>query len=139
MKVEKLTPNFSVSSINETVKFYQDVLGFSLIMAVPESQDGIEDTIAANKQYVYALVAKDGIELMFQRSDTFHHDVTLVDQKSIGATVSFYMEVSGVDDFYNRIKKHQVTITEIKNAWYGMREFYLRDINGYVIGIAEKV
>ena len=42
MKVTKLAPNFEVSNIKQTVAFYTENFGFKLIMAVPESQDGIE-------------------------------------------------------------------------------------------------
>ena len=71
MKVNKLTPNFEVKDIRETVHFYQSVLGFSLVMAVPETQDRIEQSIDDVTEYVYALVSKDTVEMMFQRSDSF--------------------------------------------------------------------
>ena len=58
MKANKLTPNLEVTNIRETIEFYQSVLGFSLVMAVPETQDGIEQTLAEEKEYVYALVRK---------------------------------------------------------------------------------
>ncbi len=70
MKVNKLTPNFEVNDIRETINFYQSVLGFPLVMVVPETQDGIEHSIADNKEYVYALVSKDNVEIMLQRSDS---------------------------------------------------------------------
>lgn len=29
-------------------------------------------------------------------------------------------------------------VTDLKTTWYGMREFYLKDLNGYILGVAEK-
>lgn len=138
MKANKLTPNFEVKSIRETVEFYQSVLGFSLSMAVPETQDGIEQTLANEKEYVYALVSKDNVEMMFQRTDSFKEDVSLAKGLSLGASVSFYMEIDGIDDFYSQIKSKDINPTELKTAWYGMREFYITDNNGYILGFAEK-
>ncbi|WP_321281689.1 VOC family protein [Marinifilum fragile] len=138
MKANKLTPNFQVKDIKETVNFYQSVLGFSLIMAVPETQDAIEQFVADNKEYVYALVSKDKVEMMFQRSDSFKSDVKMAKNISLGASVSFYMEIDSLDNFYDEIKDKVSEITEPKLAWYGMKEFYVKDPNGYILGFAEK-
>lgn len=138
MKANKLTPNFEVSDIKKTVAFYSDNLGFKLIMAVPETQDGIVQSLADDKTYVYAMMQLDNVELMFQRSDTFKHDVAFLIDVSIGASVSFYIEIDGINEFYEQIKRKNLQATELRTAWYGMREFYLKDINGYVLGFAEK-
>ncbi len=137
MKANKLTPNFEVIDIRQTVNFYSKYLGFELVMVVPESQDGIEQTIAEEKEYVYAMVQKDNVELFFQRSDSFKRDVELMEDMPIGATVSFYMDVNGIKDFYESLDGN-LKKTELKTTWYGMQEFYLKDINGYILGFAEK-
>ncbi len=139
MKVNKLTPNFEVKDIESTVTFYQSVLGFTLVMAVPSTQDAMDESFISDKDYVYALVKKDNVELMFQRTDSFKQDVTLARGLPIGASVSFYMEVNGLDDFFVSIKDKVDVFTAPEMAWYGMREFYLKDINGYILGFAEKV
>ncbi len=138
MKVNKLTPNFEVRDVKETVNFYTSVLGFSLVMAVPLTQDGIDQAFALGKEYVYALVSKDNVEFMFQRSDSFKEDVKLASDKPMGASVTFYMEIEGLSSFYNQIKDKVSDITEPKLAWYGMNEFYIKDPNGYILGFAEK-
>ena len=139
MKFSKLTPNFEVSNIKQTVEFYEKYFGFQLVMIVPESQDGIEQVFIESKEYVYAMMQKDHVELMFQRSDTFKHDVVFSKDLPIGATVSFYMNVEGIQTFYEVLKSKKLIMTELKTTWYGMQEFYLKDINGYILGFAEKV
>lgn len=138
MKANKLTPNFEVKDIRETIEFYQSALSFSLVMAVPETQNGIEQSLTDGKEYVYALVSKDDVEMMFQRTDSFKEDVSLAKDLSMGASVSFYMEIDGIDGFYQQIKDKGLNPTELKTAWYGMREFYIKDNNGYILGFAEK-
>lgn len=139
MKICKISPNFEVTDIKKTTAFYTENLGFNLIMAVPESQDGIDQTFLENKEYVYALVQRDNMEFMFQRSDTFKNDVVFSKGLAIGATVSFYMEIEGINEFYLALKHKNLQLTELKTTWYGMQEFYLKDLNGYILGFAEKV
>ncbi|WP_434277292.1 VOC family protein [Acinetobacter sp. CE-15] len=139
MKICKISPNFEVTDIKKTTAFYTENLGFNLIMAVPESQDGIDLTFLENKEYVYTLVQRDNVEFMFQRSDTFKNDVVFSKGLAIGAIVSFYMEIEGINEFYLALKHKNLQLTELKTTWYGMQEFYLKDLNGYILGFAEKV
>lgn len=138
MKLNKLTPNLAVIDIRQTVQFYCENLGFELVMAVPVTQDGIEQQLFDEKEYVYAMLKKDGVELMFQRSDSFHEDVVLAEKTVIGASASFYMEGKGIDTFHAELKSKGLQISELKLTWYGMKEFYLKDNNGYVLGFSEE-
>ena len=138
MKISKLSPNFEVSDIKRTVAFYTENFGFMLEMAVPQSQDGIEQALSEDKEYVYAMMQKDNVEFMFQRSDTFKNDVVFSKELNIGATVSFYMHIEGIKEFYETLKNKNLQMTELKTTWYGMQEFYVKDCNGYILGFAEK-
>jgi uncharacterized glyoxalase superfamily protein PhnB len=138
MKISKISPNFEVSDIKQTVQFYAENFGFNLVMAVPESQDGIDQSFSENKDYVYAMMQKDAVEFMFQRSDTFKNDVVFSKNLPIGATVSFYMDIEGIKSFYQFLQNKKLQITELKTTWYGMQEFYVKDLNGYILGFAEK-
>ncbi|MDR1259579.1 MAG: VOC family protein [Tannerellaceae bacterium] len=138
MKISKLTPNLAVTDIGQTVQFYSENLGFELIMAVPASQDGVEQQLSDGKEYVYAMMQKDGVEFMFQRSDSFHEDVVIAEKTPIGATVSFYMEGKGIEEFHAGLKSRGVQTTELKLTWYGIKEFYLKDNNGYILAFAEE-
>ncbi len=139
MKISKLSPNFEVTDIRNTVDFYTENFGFNLMMVVPETQDRIETTFIENKQYVYAMIQKDGVEFMFQRSDTFKDDIVFSKGLNIGATVSFYMEIEGIEGFYESLRSKNIEMTGLKTTWYGMQEFYVKDLNGYILGFAEKV
>jgi uncharacterized glyoxalase superfamily protein PhnB len=138
MKLNKLTPNFAVTDIRQTVRFYCENLGFELVMAVPVTHDGVEQQLSDGKEYVYAMMKKDSIELMFQRSDSFNEDILLDAQTSIGASVSFYMEGKEIESFYTELKNRNLAVSELKLTWYGIKEFYLKDNNGYILGFAEE-
>jgi len=139
MKVNTLTPNLAVADIRQTVQFYCEHLNFELVMAVPETQDGIDPQLLDGKEYVYAMMKKDDIELMFQRIDTLKEDISLFDCDSIGASVSFYMQGKGIDEFYHHLKNRNIQISEIRLTWYGIKEFYIKDNNGYILGFAEEM
>ncbi|PID62415.1 MAG: bleomycin resistance family protein [Ignavibacteriae bacterium] len=139
MKINKLSPNFEVSDIKKTVIFYTENFDFTLVMAVPESQDGVEQTLSDSKEYVYAMMQKDNVEFMFQRSDSFKKDIVFSKEFNMGATVSFYMDVENINEFYESLKTKNLEITDLKTTWYGMNEFYVKDLNGYILGFAEKV
>jgi len=67
MKINTLTLNLAVADIRQTVQFYCVNLGFELVMAVPETQDGVDPQLLNGKEYVYAMLKKDGTELIGKR------------------------------------------------------------------------
>ncbi len=138
MKVKKLSPNFEVADIKKTVCFYQENFGFKLVMAVPESRAGVEQKINSKQDYIYAMMQKDNLEFMFERSDSFKSDLVFAKNLKMGASVSFYIEIEGLKEFYEDLKNKNLEITDLKTTWYGMNEFYVKDLNGYIIGFAEK-
>jgi len=135
--MKKLNPNLMVKDVKETVEFYQKNLGFQLIMAVPETQDGILNEIPADKKVVYALVKNGDVEIMFQAEKSLKEDVPVLMDSQIGASCTFYIELENVEDFYNSIKDKVDVVKELFTTWYGMKEFYIRDNNGYILTIAE--
>jgi uncharacterized glyoxalase superfamily protein PhnB len=139
MKISKLSPNFEVRDIRESVQFYTQHFGFKLIMAVPESQDGVDNVIHSDKDYVYAMIQQDAVEIMLQRSDTFKIDIPFSEGMQIGATVSFYMEIEGIQNLYESLKNEKLEIRELQKTWYGMQEFYVKDLDGYILVFAEKM
>lgn len=138
MKLQNITPNFGVQDIRKTVSFYQDVLGFELEMAVPEDKGSIEGKFDENKNYVYAMMSRDEVGLMFQRTDSLGEDVPALKDVKQGASVSFYIEVQDIDSLYQDIKSKADVIIDLQTTWYGLKEFYIRDCNGYILVFAEE-
>ena len=134
---KKLNPNLMVKNVNETVGFYKKNLGFELVMAVPETQDGILDKIPEDKNVVYALVKNGNAEIMFQSEESFKEDVPALKDSEISASCTFYIELENLEGFYNKIKTEVDVEKELFTTWYGMKEFYIRDNNGYILCFAE--
>lgn len=137
--MNKLTPNLGVTDIAASVAFYRDILGFSLRMAVPETKDGIDETLDEAKQYVYAMMGYNGIELMLQRIDSLREDVGSCVQERPGFCGTLYFDVEDADALYESIRQKATVIKAPETAWYGMREFYITDPDGYTLGFASQV
>ena len=136
--MKKLNPNLMVKNVKETVEFYKNYLGFELTMAVPETQDGILTEIPEDKKIVYAMVKNGGVEIMFQAEESLKKDISVFADSKIGASVSFYIEVEKLEDFYKEIREKVEIVKELSTTWYGMNEFYIRDNNGYILGFSEQ-
>ncbi len=138
MKVNKLSPNFKVENIRQTVTFYRENFGFELNVAVPQSEDGVHQALVDDVEYSYAMMSKDGVQFMFQQATSFERDIAFGKDLDIAASVSFYMEIEGLEAFYKSLAGNKLELTAVETTWYGMREFYVRDINGYILAFAEK-
>jgi len=136
---KKLTPDLMVTNVSETVIFYTENLGFRLDMLVPEDEKTIEAELTKDKKYVYAMVSKNEVFVMFMRRDVYEEDISALKDMPIGASVSFYIEVEDIEALYQELKPKVEIVRELKNAWYGMKEFYIKDCNGYILAFAERV
>ncbi len=138
MKFTKLTPNFSVKNVKDTILFYQDILGFKLEMVVPNNENIIEQNISEGKIYDYAMMSKDEVFVMFLEENSFKKHIPLLKDTPQGASVLFYIDVEDIDTIYDSIKEKVEIVKKLETTWYGMKEFYIKDCNGYILGFGEK-
>ena len=138
MKFNKLTPNFSVKNVAESVQFYQEILGFKLEMAVPDGTTRIENEILENEEYAYAMVSKGEVYLMFLNEKNFKCDIPILHEVPQGASVLFYFDVENINEVYTQLENRVEITKALETTWYGMQEFYIRDCNNYILGFAEK-
>ena len=85
------------------------------------------------------MMKKDGVALMFERIDILVEEVPYFRYIPMGASVSFYMVIEKIDDFYKKIKDKVEVIEELKEKYYGMKEFYIKDCNGYALCFGETI
>ena len=108
-----------VPDVSATVDWYTSI-GFKLIRH--NEEDG---------EINWAKLLFGNSELMInaggKRSDNHRRDVDL------------YITTDNVDDLYRRLKGRVQVVEEIYNAFYGMREFIIRDINGFWVTFGQPV
>jgi uncharacterized glyoxalase superfamily protein PhnB len=125
---KKLTPNLLVASVERSLAFYVETLGFARGMTVPDASP-----------LVFAAVTSGDVEIFFNDAATAVKEYPAFAGKPIGATGTMFIELEGVDALHERIKS-SVTITmPLVTQFYGMREFAILDPDGYVITFAERV
>ncbi len=140
MKLRKITPSFSVKNVEESVQFYQDILDFKLDMCVPEAMDGIDTQIEEDDTYIYAMVSRDSLSFIFIREDHFQYEILNEGHGEKGASLLCYIDVDDIEEAYaHLIDKDVEIVKELETTWYGMREFFIKDNNGYFLCFSEQV
>lgn len=136
---KKLTTNMMVENVNQTIDFYSDVLGFEFVMGVPEnSQDTVFER-QEGQELGFAMVKCGNVEMMFQAKTSMVDEIPGFSNTNIGASLTFYIEVDNVEEFHKKLHGKVEIIRDMQTTFYGMREFYIRDCNGYILTFAGKV
>ncbi len=107
----------AVANMDQTLAFYQDILGFTPTMKSPE----------------YSIVARDGQIIHFMKAAS--EDVL----KRLRGHVEIYFEVQGIHSIWDQVKnlKLRYKIRDLFDREYGMTEFHIEDPNGYLIFVGE--
>ncbi len=128
MKHTKLTPNLIVADVSRSVAFYCDVLGFERGMSVPDEPP-----------FVFASVTHGGIEIFFNQQKAAAEDLAVF-AGPIGGSLTLFIETDDLNAVYERAKKAGAPIAmEPKDQFYGMREFILRDPDGWMVQFAMRI
>ena len=128
MQLKTLTPNVMVEDVNQTIEFYRDVLGFQVNVTVPDTG-----------QFDWASMKRDSVELMFQARSSLSSEIPAYADLPIGGALTFFIQMEGLQELYDRLKGKITIVQDLHTTFYGMREFAIRDCNGYVLTFAEAV
>src|SRR5262245_21267981 len=93
----KLTPNLLVESVERSLAFYENVLGFTRGFAVPDASP-----------FVFGSVTSGGIEIFFNEKTTAVKEYPAFAGSPIGLTGTMFIEMTGgavnVDALHDRLK-----------------------------------
>jgi predicted enzyme related to lactoylglutathione lyase len=103
----------AVSNMEQTLQFYQSVLGFELTMHSPE----------------YSIVERDGQRIHFQKAAS--EEV----MNCVRGHTEIYIEVSDIHFLWEHVKtfKNRHRIRDLFARNYGMTEFHIHDPNGCLV------
>ena len=59
----------------------------------------------------------------------------VIGQQTSGS-LTFYIDVEDVKQLYAKLKDKVTIIKDMHTTFYGKREFYIRDCNGYILTFA---
>ncbi|MCR1950275.1 VOC family protein [Clostridium sp. DSM 100503] len=125
MKFNSLIPELSVINIEESKKFYIDILGFNL------EYERVEDK--------FAFLSLEDIQIMIEEVNGYWNTGELV--YPFGRGINFEMKVSNVEELRDNLVKNNIelfrdiTISEYESNGRIIlqKEFLVQDINGYLL------
>jgi uncharacterized glyoxalase superfamily protein PhnB len=134
MKFSDVTPNLIVSDVARSVAFYRDVLGFTMGETVPDAPP-----------FQFAWMRRDGVSVFLNSVESVKSEHAELGARSIGGTATLFIVLEaenvagGIDALHASVSRGARVIMELKNQFYGMREFGIEDPDGYVIFFAQRI
>lgn len=125
--LNSITANLMVDDVDATVAYYEEILGFSLDLSVPRDDGKLQ----------WALVMRDEVELMLHEKENLLSEVPQLKGSVIGGSLTLFVRMKNLDTYYHEIKGRAEVIKEPMTTFYGMNEFTIQDINGYILTFAE--
>lgn len=125
---KNITTNLMVESVEKSVAFYQDILGFSMVTSVPGETGGLQ----------FAILTKDGLNLMMQEKSNMIKEYPILNTARVQPSVTLYITVDNFEQAYENIKANHEILNDVHETFYGAKEFAIADINGYVLTFTEQ-
>jgi len=114
----RISPMLAAADMEETILFYQGVLGFTPTLKSPE----------------YSIMERDGQTIHFQKAAS---DEVM---RCVREHTEIYIEVSGIRALWEHVKtfKDRYRIRDLFEREYGMTEFHVADPNGCLVFVGER-
>ena len=132
MNWNQMLPELDVFNLEDSLYFYIDLIGFHIVY------DRKEDK--------FAFLQFEDVQIMIQQIDKENNKwETGKLEYPLGVGINFQIDVTNIDEIYNRLKKSNYKIfVEMEEHWYrkenilmGCREFLVQDPNGYLLRISQ--
>ncbi len=123
---ETITTNIMVKNVKETIKFYEEKLGFQKILIVPEEGEILN----------FAILNKDKISIMLQEQKSLVEEYPTLKTNEIVPTFTLFITVDNVSSVYNELKEKVKVAKELHKTFYGKDEFAIFDNNGNILTIS---
>jgi hypothetical protein len=104
-----IAPCFAVADVGATIRWYEERLGFD------------SDPFPDHEPYVFAMMTRDGIEIMLQRLEGYQKPD--IYQLRPGGVWSAYIRMEGVEEFYESVRNKVEIVQSLRRQPYGMWEF----------------
>jgi uncharacterized glyoxalase superfamily protein PhnB len=126
--LNSLTPNLMVTDVEQTIEYYTDTLGFTLLMTVPET--GKLD---------WAMVKRNDVVLMFQTKKSLSSGLPRLAGEKPGGGLTFYIKVDRITELHEELFNNEVEIiSDLESTFYNTIEFSIVDVNGYILTFSEE-
>ena len=122
-----LTPLLQVFDMLASIRFYRDVLGFSVASSSPEIE------AAGGRYFHWALLRLGDAELMLNTAydDNERPPTREIERWRGHADTTLYLDCDQLDAIRELLASRGVTVEPPTVAPYGMRQLYVTDPDGY--------
>jgi hypothetical protein len=124
MKIHSINPVFAVADVGATIRWYEQELGFA------------GDPFPSHEPYVF--LRRDDVEIMLQRVADYQKP-DLYDLRNGGGVWDAYLRITGLQQLYDRVKDHLELKKPLRRQPYGLSEFEVKDLNGYILVFSELI
>ena len=123
VQFRKLSPVLMVEAVEPSLPFWTERLGFAKVVEVPQGD-----------RLGFVILAKDGVEVMYQSRDSIRNDIPALADTPPGATL--YIEVSDIAAVERAIEGVEVVVPR-RQTFYGADEIGVREPGGNVVLFAQ--
>jgi uncharacterized glyoxalase superfamily protein PhnB len=118
--MKSLTPNIKVDSIETSLRFYRDLLGFKIDMQNPETNP------------VWAKLSNGSAEIMLHQKESIDEEYPSL--KGInGGALTFFISIDDAPSLYEKVKSSAEVIMPLTKKFYGTTEFAIKDPDGFIL------
>lgn len=124
IELRKMAPLLQVYDMPTSIAFYRDTLGFEVVEHSPPRPEVM---------FHWALLRRDGVELMLNTAYDEGQRPASPDRVRVAAheDTGLFFSCPDVDAMYEHLRAKGAAKAEPKDAWYGMRQLYITDPDGY--------
>jgi hypothetical protein len=122
---KKLTPVLMVDAIEPCLPLWVDRLGWAKTAEVPHGE-----------KLGFVILAKDGVELMYQTWESVAADLPNAHPRAAGASVGLFIEVSDIDAIEKQIAGLPIVLPR-RRTFYGMDEVGVAEAGGHTVVFAQ--
>jgi uncharacterized glyoxalase superfamily protein PhnB len=126
IEIEGAVPLLCVYDVPTSIAFYRDVLGFEVVQASKPFTDAKDDS-------GWAMLRLNGVELML--NNAYENNVRPPQPDAARVLghrdTILYFACRDVDGTYTHLRERGVAAEPPKVAYYGMKQVYVKDPDGY--------
>jgi glyoxylase I family protein len=126
--IESAVPLLAVFDVPRSIAFYRNALGFEVVNTSRPFTDAKDD-------YGWAMLRLTGVELMLNNMYEDNLRPSEPDQARVSAHADtiIYFACRDVEGVYATLSAQGIAASEPKVAYYGMKQTYVTDPDGYTL------
>jgi uncharacterized glyoxalase superfamily protein PhnB len=121
----QITVELLIDTMDDSLDFYCEELGFAIDVQVPEEGTPF-----------FATIKKDVVKIMLYARQQFSEEIPAFTTQKRGGTIALYISADKIEELFNQLSQKHPIIQPLHQTNYGSTEFSMTDPSGYVLMFA---